>query len=62
MSRMKIKGSVTIDDMYHMPKDGQKCELVDGNLVVSPEGAYHGEIVINIAGIIPTFSDNFHIS
>jgi Uma2 family endonuclease len=57
MSRMKIKGSVTINDMYHMPKDGQKYELVDGNVVVSPAGAYHGEIVTKIVHIIATFLD-----
>ena len=40
MSRMEVKRPVTIDDMYHMPKDGQKYELVDGEVVVSPASFY----------------------
>ena len=58
MSRMKRKQPVTIDDMYHMPKDGRKYELVDGEVVVSPAGMYHAEIVIKIAHIIATFLDD----
>ena len=46
MSRVEIKRPVTIDDMYHMPKDGQKYELVDGEVVVSPASVLHGEIAI----------------
>ena len=61
MSRMEIKKPVTIDDMYHMPEDGQKYELVDGEVVVSPGGMYHGEITINIARIIATFLDDHPI-
>jgi Uma2 family endonuclease len=61
MSRMEIKRPVTIDDMYHMPKDGQKYELVDGEIVVSPAGIYHAEIVIKIAHIIATFLDDHPI-
>jgi Uma2 family endonuclease len=61
MSRMKPKGSVTIDDMYNMPKDGRKYELVDGEIVVSPAGAYHGEIVVKIVHIIASFLDGHPI-
>ena len=31
----------TIDDMYGMPRDGQKYELVEGELKVAPAGMYH---------------------
>ena len=61
MSQMEIKKPVTIDDMYHMPKDGQKYELVDGEVVVSPAGINHAEIVIKIAHIIATFLDDHPI-
>jgi len=61
MSRVEIKRPVTIDDMYHMPKDGQKYELVDGEVVVSPAGALHSEIAIKIARIFATFLDDHPI-
>ena len=61
MSQMEIKKPVTIDDMYHMPKDGQKYELVDGKVVVSPAGMYHAEIVTKISHIIATFLDDHPI-
>ena len=58
MSRMEIKRPVTIEDMYHMPQDGQKYELVDGEVVVSPASVLHGEIALKIAHIIATFLDD----
>jgi Uma2 family endonuclease len=61
MSRMEVKKPVTIDDMYHMPKDGQKYELVDGEVVVSPASFYHAEIVVKIAHIIATYLDDHPI-
>ncbi len=61
MSRVEIKRPVTIDDMYHMPKDGQKYELVDGEIVVSPASVLHGEIALKIAHIIATFLDDHPI-
>jgi Uma2 family endonuclease len=61
MSRMKRKHPVTIDDMYHMPKDGRKYELVDGEVVVSPAGMYHAEIVIKIIRILAIYLDDHPI-
>jgi len=61
MSRMETRKPVTIDDMYHMPKDGQKYELVDGEVVVSPAGVLHGEIAFKIARIVATFLDDHPI-
>jgi Uma2 family endonuclease len=58
---MEIKKPVTIDDMYHMPKDGRKYELVDGEVVVSPAGPLHSEIAIKIARIFATFLDGHPI-
>src|SRR5712671_4723548 len=57
MSQMETRKPVTIDDMYHMPEDGQKYELVDGEVVVSPAGMFHGEIAMKIVHIIATFLD-----
>jgi Uma2 family endonuclease len=61
MSQMEIKKPVTIEDMYHMPKDGRKYELVDGEVVVSPASVLHGEIALKIAHIIATFLDDHPI-
>jgi len=61
MSRMEFKKPVTIDDMYHMPKDGRKYELVDGEIVVSPAGMNHAEIVMKISHIIATYLDDHPI-
>jgi len=58
---MEIKRPLTIDDMYYMPKDGHKYELVDGELVVSPASMYHAEIVIKIVRIIATYLDDHPI-
>jgi Uma2 family endonuclease len=32
---------VTVEDMYHMPRDGRKYELVKGEIKVAPAGMYH---------------------
>jgi len=61
MSRMEIRKPATIDDMYHMPKDGRKYELVDGEVVVSSASFLHGEIAFKIARIIATFLDDHPI-
>jgi len=54
---MEIKKPVTIDDMYHMPRDGRKYELVDGEVVVGTAGMRHGEIATKIVHIIATYLD-----
>ena len=61
MSQMNPKKPVTIEDMYHMPKDGRKYELVDGEIEVSPAGMYHAEIVIKIIHILATYLDDHPI-
>lgn len=35
---------LTVEDMYSMPRDGRKYELIEGELVVSPAGMKHEEI------------------
>lgn len=32
---------LTAEDMYNVPRDGQKYELVEGELIVSPAGVQH---------------------
>ena len=55
MTAMKLKSPATIDDLLQCPKDGRKYELVDGEIVVSPTGFKHGQVVVNIVHIIATF-------
>jgi Uma2 family endonuclease len=55
MAQMELKRPVTIDDMYHMPKDGRKYELVDGEILVSPGNWQHSKIATKFSHIIATF-------
>jgi Uma2 family endonuclease len=57
MSLMKSRKPVTIEDMYNMPKDGRKYELVNGEILVSPGNWRHTEIATKIAHIFATFLD-----
>jgi Uma2 family endonuclease len=44
---MVTKLRATVDDVLRLSAAGQRCELIDGELVpMSPTGAEHGEIVI----------------
>jgi Uma2 family endonuclease len=61
MTAMKLKGPATIDDLLKCPKDGQKYELVDGEIVVSPAGFHHGVIVGKIVHIFATFLETHPI-
>jgi len=47
---MTIKGSATVQDLLNTPKDGNKYELVDGEIVMSPAGMRHSEVAGNIFG------------
>jgi hypothetical protein len=40
-----VRGDITDDELLQLPKDGNKYEVVDGELRVSPAGLLH-EIVI----------------
>src|SRR5438552_3546588 len=55
MTTMTIKGPATLQDLLNTPKDGNKHELVDGEIVVSPAGMRHSEVAINIGGLIWEF-------
>jgi Uma2 family endonuclease len=45
----------TEDDLRAMPKDGQKYELVDGEIRVSPAGDRHGFVAANLIVLLGAF-------
>jgi hypothetical protein len=48
MPPMKLDRRATIEDLMQMPEDGQKYELVDGEIVVSPTGCRHSVVGMRI--------------
>src|SRR6185295_6134988 len=58
MHVVKPRGTATVKDLLRMPEDGQKYELVDGEIVVSPTGWVHSEIATKISCIIATFLED----
>ena len=52
---MKIERPATIDDLLKTPEDGQKYELVDGGILVSPAGMRHSEIAAQISYLLKRF-------
>jgi Uma2 family endonuclease len=52
------RGHATIDDLLRTPKDGQKYELVDGEIVVSPAGMRHSAVGLKIGRIILDYLDS----
>jgi Uma2 family endonuclease len=57
MTTVTLKSPATIDDLLRCPKDGRKYELVDGEILVSPAGFRHAEIVAQMVHIFATFLD-----
>jgi len=55
MTVVKPMGAATIEDLMKMPDDGQKHELVDGEILVSPTGVRHSEVAGKILHVIATF-------
>jgi len=49
---MKVKSPATIDDLLRMPEDGNKYELVDGEILVSPAGMRHSKVAAQICYLI----------
>src|SRR5262245_40306188 len=48
----------TEEDLLATPRDGQKYELVDGEIRVSPTGARHGLVCANLVAALTTFARN----
>jgi Uma2 family endonuclease len=49
------RSAATEDDLRRMPEDGQKYELVDGEIRVSPTGARHGQVAVNLVFLLVSF-------
>ena len=45
---MPTTRDITDEDLLRLPKDGQKYELVDGQIRVSPAGARHGQVIVKL--------------
>jgi Uma2 family endonuclease len=58
---MELKRPATIEDLLQMPEDGNKYELVDGEILMSPCGIRHSEIGAKIAYILATFLEKYPI-
>jgi Uma2 family endonuclease len=58
---MKLDRRATIEDLMRMPEDGQKYELVDGEIVVSPTGYRHSTVSVRIAYVIQRYLDEHPI-
>jgi len=59
-SRLELATSVqkrlaTEEDLRAIPKDGQKYELVDGEVRVSPAGDRHSVIALHLGSLLLTF-------
>ncbi len=52
MTIMKFARPSTIGDLLDMPEDGQKYELVDGEILVSPGGARHSRVGFRIGHLL----------
>jgi Uma2 family endonuclease len=52
---MSTTRTITDEDLLNLPKDGNKYEVVDGELRMSPAGWVHEIVVINVATRLNTF-------
>ena len=62
MTVMKLDKRATIEDLLRMPEDGQKYELVDGEIVVSPGGHRHSKVGMRIGHILSEFLERHPIA
>jgi Uma2 family endonuclease len=49
------RSHATEADLLRTPRDGQKYELVDGQIRVSPAGARHGLVIVELTGRLGAF-------
>lgn len=47
--------AATEEDLLRTPRDGQKYELVDGQIRVSPAGSRHGVVCVQLVTLLNTF-------
>jgi Uma2 family endonuclease len=55
------KRAWTDEQLEALPKDGYKYELLDGELIMSPAHARHGEICVRLSGVLLNFADRNHL-
>ena len=55
MAATTTRRVATEDDLHAMPEDGQKYELVDGEIRVSPAGDRHSLIALQLGALLLTF-------
>ena len=55
------KPAATEEDLLSTPRDGQKYELVDGQIRVSPAGNRHGSVCVQLATLLNTFVKERHL-
>jgi Uma2 family endonuclease len=52
------KALLTAEDLWHMPRDGRRYELVKGGLVeMTPVGRRHGSIARRLGAVLGDFTD-----
>jgi Uma2 family endonuclease len=51
------KRTWTDEELEALPKDGYKYELLDGELIMSPAHARHGEISMRLGSLLLNFAD-----
>jgi Uma2 family endonuclease len=52
-----IRPAATEEDLLRTPRDGQKYELVDGQIRVSPAGRRHGRVCIRLGGRLDAYAE-----
>lgn len=60
MTLMETRRPATIGDLLRTPDDGQKHELVDGEIRVSPAGMRHSEVGGRILALLTRVLDRTH--
>jgi Uma2 family endonuclease len=53
--------TITDDELLQLPKDGNKYEVVDGELVVSPVGFRHELIVAKVIAVLSRFVEEHRV-
>jgi Uma2 family endonuclease len=56
-----MRPRATEDDLFNIPKDGQKYELVDGAIRVSPAGDRHSVVALRIGARLVAFVDQHRL-
>jgi len=55
------RGATTDADLMHVPRDGRKYELVNGDIVVSPAGMRHGRVIVKLTARLDAHVEAKHL-